>query len=425
MNERIQRLFKSDGIGAWQHAAVFLAVCALLVARRPDAVSHPQFWAEDGRVWYAEAYNLGWWTALFRTWTGYFLTLPRLGAGLALLLPFLHAPLLLNLIAIAIQALPVNLMLSSRSADWGSLGTRALLAATYVALPSSPEIHANITNSQWPLAFSAFLLIVAHRPRGVAERVFDVALLLLSGSTGPFCFFLFPIASYIAYRDRARWRLVPVCIMAACSVVQAVALLFVSPTARAEWGALGATPALLVRILSGNIFLGALIGANHLAIEPGAGFFVFLLLVAVGGSVFLVATFFRSPLNLRLFIILAYMMLAASLISPSSYAPPGTTRWQLVAGASAVRYWFLPTLAFVWSMITAFQSRGVVLKSIAAALIFLLCFGAALRWRRTPLQDFHFSQEAARFEAAPLGAEVVIPLNPEGWTMRLLKHADR
>jgi hypothetical protein len=95
----------------WQHCAVFLLACALIVSRRPDAVFHAQFWAEDGRYFFADAYNVGWWAAIFRAYGGYFHALPRLGAAFALLVPFSLAPLVLNLIAISAQALPVNLML--------------------------------------------------------------------------------------------------------------------------------------------------------------------------------------------------------------------------------------------------------------------------------------------------------------------------
>ena len=112
----------------WQHGVIFLLACALVVSRRPDLVFHPQLYAEDGHVWFADAYNLGWWPALFRTWGGYFQTLPRLGASLALLVPLFRVPLLLNLIAIASQVLPVNLLLSPRSSAWGSMRFRALLA---------------------------------------------------------------------------------------------------------------------------------------------------------------------------------------------------------------------------------------------------------------------------------------------------------
>ncbi len=47
-------------------AAAIVATAALLILRRPDAVLHAQFWAEDGVVWFADAYNFGALQALLR-----------------------------------------------------------------------------------------------------------------------------------------------------------------------------------------------------------------------------------------------------------------------------------------------------------------------------------------------------------------------
>src|SRR5580704_15197224 len=75
------------------HIALFLVACALIVSRRPDAIFHAQFFAEDGHVWFADAYNYGWLHALFRSQDGYYQVLPRLIASLALLVPMTAAPL--------------------------------------------------------------------------------------------------------------------------------------------------------------------------------------------------------------------------------------------------------------------------------------------------------------------------------------------
>ena len=187
---------------AWQHAVIFLVAFAVIVSRRPDAVFHPQFYSEDGYVWFADAYNLGWWPALFRTWAGYFQTLPRLVASLALLVPFSRVPLLLNIAAIFFQILPANLLLSSRSSVWGSLRFRIILASMYLVLPNCDEVYRGITNAQWSLVLCVFMLLVARAPRSTGERFFDVLILLLSGLTGPFCIFLSPIAIFLAWKHR-------------------------------------------------------------------------------------------------------------------------------------------------------------------------------------------------------------------------------
>ncbi len=183
-------------MGPWQHCALFLFACLVVFSRRPDAVLHPQFWAEDGRVFFEDAYNVGWSESLFRPYGGYFHAVPRLGAAVALLGPLFAAPLVLNAIAIALQAFPVNLLLSRQSDVWGSFRYRSVMAGVYLALPNCRELYANITNSQCLLALSAFLILAASPRKSVVGGIFGAVILMLFGlvwtllhSAAPHCVF--------------------------------------------------------------------------------------------------------------------------------------------------------------------------------------------------------------------------------------------
>lgn len=109
----------------WRCFAIFAVACIIVIFRRPDAVFHAQFFAEDGKVWFADAYNHGWWQTLFWTYNGYLHLLPRLAAALALIAPVVYAPFTQNLIAIAFQGLPVSILLSPRSRSWGQCSSAA------------------------------------------------------------------------------------------------------------------------------------------------------------------------------------------------------------------------------------------------------------------------------------------------------------
>jgi hypothetical protein len=418
MNIVIEEDRQQPELPFWQQATAFLVACAALISRRPDAILHPQFWAEDGHVWFAEAYNLGWGHALFRTYAGYFQTLPRLGAALAQLVPLAFAPLAMNLIAVAVQALPVSLLLSSRSSAWGSLRYRALMAAIYLALPNMREIGAILTNSQWVLALAAFLVLAALTPKTIAGKVFDAFVLLLCGLTGPFCVFLFPIAVWIAWRRRDAWRWAESGILAAACLIQAWALLVMDRAGRAD-AALGAGPALLTRIVGGHVFLGTLLGGNQLASYAGAAIFLLLLGAAIVGATIVALCFTRTTVEMKLLLLFCFAIFGAALISPESYPDPGLTRWQSLAAAGGVRYWFLPSLAFAWSLLWCAHSRSTVLKRVSAVLLFLMCFGIVRDWELPAFANLHFAEEAKRFEAAPSGTAVVIPENPQGWTLVL------
>lgn len=404
----------------WQHAAVFLFACAVIVSRRPDALFHAQFWNEDGHVFFADAYNYGWWTALFRIYQGYYHTFPRLGASLSLLVPLTLAPLVMNLLTIGIQALPANLLLSSRFSGWGGLRFRGLLAGIYLALPNTREMSNGITQAQWYLTLCAFLLLVAIAPKGTTGRIFDLSILLLCGLTGPFCIFLFPIALFLAWRRRDRWNWIEVCVVTACCFVQAWGLFSGGFTSRPHF-ALGASPALFVRILAGQIFLSTLIGGNGLAAYSSPHLLLILLCVAVGGIAIVAICFAKSTEEMRLFLVLSSMILVASLISPTAYPPPGVSVWNMLAGAEGTRYWYFPTLAFAWSILWCFRNGTVMLKSVSAVLLCLMCFGILRDWVHPAYQEMHFAEFAKRVEAAPAGTVITIPENQPGWNFQLVK----
>src|SRR5580765_2094708 len=74
--------------------AVAAGICvAALYLKQPQAFRLPQFYAEEGQVFFADAYNDGW-VSLTYTANGYFHLFPRLLANLTLALrvPYAHIP---------------------------------------------------------------------------------------------------------------------------------------------------------------------------------------------------------------------------------------------------------------------------------------------------------------------------------------------
>ncbi len=118
-----------------------VAAFLVIFSRRPDAILNAQFFAEDGKLWYADAYRFGLRSLLFPA-DGYLHTVARLTALVTLIFPFSIAPLVMNLCAITFQALPVNVFLSSRFSTI-TLSTRLLAGFLYLALPNTDEINAN------------------------------------------------------------------------------------------------------------------------------------------------------------------------------------------------------------------------------------------------------------------------------------------
>jgi hypothetical protein len=405
----------------WQLAA-FCAAVAIVISRQPDAIRHAQFLAEDGHVWFADAYNRGWLVSLGRTQNGYYVTLPRLAAGLALLAPLTGAPLVMNLVGLFIQALPAPLLLSRRFSEWGTVRFRAALALAYLVMPNCAEISVSVTQVQWHLALIACLLVLAGTPPNKLWRWFDAAVFILFGLTGPYCILLLPIACAMLYlrREPARWR--PVFILAGASAVQLSALLFTDAAARGRSWPLGASLGQLSRIFAGQIYLGTLIGHNVLAFRLAP---VTHAWITLAGTALFIWWLCTSGPEMRLFALFTLFVLAASLYSPGTGPPPaGWTAWQVLSAVGlGMRYWFLPTLACTWMLVSflAGPRRTELTELVGFVLLFVMLFGFIRDWRHRAYGDPHLAYYAQQLKAARPGEVIVIPENPPGWSIRLVK----
>jgi hypothetical protein len=424
LGESFNARFQTIPRWGW-HVTVFLLSSAIIISRRPEIIFRPQFYAEEGQMFYAQAYNVGLVHPLFWSYGGYLHIFPRLVADLAQLFPLVCAPLLFNLVAMMVQVLPVQMLLSSRLSAIGRLPARLFLALLYLCLPNSSEIHANLTNVHPRLATIAFLVMVSSLPRSNGARVFDFLAVLMCGLTGPYVIMLTP-AAFLAWREsRERWKLILTSTLTAGAAIQSLLILIAGLSHRMK-EALGANFVSLIEILANHVFLGALIGRNALFHAHPLG----ALVVACLGITALLYGLIRGPLQLKLLILFAGLVLAGSLASPMSFpiisgVPSGSRLpgWQALAFGWGQRYWYLPMLAFLATVVWLLKPTTPVALHLGAILcLVLLPFGVARDWRCLPSVDLHFREYAEKFRQAPPGTVWVIPLNPPGWSMRLTKH---
>jgi hypothetical protein len=125
--------------------------------------------------------------------------------------------------------------------------------------------------------------------------------------------------------------------------------------------------------------------------------------------------------EMKLFLLFSAILFIVSLIFSETYPPPGVTVWDLLAGAPSSRYWFFPTLAFAWSVPWCLRRGTAFLRVFSVYLLGFMCIGIYRDWRYPAFRDLHFAEYVRRLEASPLGTEITIPENPDGWDMRLVK----
>ena len=403
-----------------------LFAAVLVVSRRPDAVTHAQFWGEDGKFYFANVYTHGVLRTLLVPIAGYLQEFPVLAAGAAQPFPLGSAPLVMNVLAIGAQVLPVGLLLSRRAETLSpNLAVRALLAALYIGIPGQSEIDANAVNAQWHLAVSAALVLMLAPPKRRYARAADGAILALSGMTGPFCVLLAPLAVLLR---RARGRdVVPAwmpVLLGACAAAQVASILYLShhlpsgfvATARPA-AHVHPTPQLFWRIVGGRVFLAPIIG-DRAAIAFGYG----VMVVVVGAAGLLAAAYAarKGPPELRLFLALAAGVLTLALLNPMG------GRWEGLADMSVTtRYFALPEFAVLASLVWYLgRGRPPVLRLLAAAAVLAtFLVGMPREWNYQAYQSTNFAALAARFEQAPAGTRMVLPENPasNAWRMVLVK----
>ncbi len=397
-----------------------LLLFAATVSRRPSTVLNPQFWAEDGALFYGQARTLGFLHTLLIPYSGYLNTLPRLTAGLSLFVPLSRAPLVFNLVALLNQSLPPMYLCSSRMRRIGPLPVRVLLAFLYVGVPNVPSVLGNLTNSQWHLAVLSFLIVVGCPPKSAWGTLFDVTMLSIGVATGPFALFLLPVAGIIALDRRDRSAL-----LRAGIVCVGVALLpmFMFGSARpSSFAKLGASVEGFCTIVTFQVIVPVFRGINTIKhyMHPQA-FLAFLsYTVAAAGVALLVYVALRGSVEIRCFLLFAALVLAASLASPLAGVREAQWTALQMPGAPS-RYWLIPELAVAAAIVSfASTASNRVVRALGAVLICVMLAADVTHWHLPALPDRHFAHYAAAFEKLPVGAKMRIP-TPPSWVFEITK----
>src|SRR5262249_8919800 len=166
-----------------RYLGVVVLLAAVIVARRPDAVTNPQFWAEDGYIFFSENLTLGFPRALAKFYQGFPYLTHRLIACAGGLVPFSAAPRVYTTSAIAVTALGLaSFALPNFRHPVASAALGVFCGGARLSLP---------VNKEWPrppasltcfLAGGLALLSVARLPRAA----WRIALLAAAGCTAVF-----------------------------------------------------------------------------------------------------------------------------------------------------------------------------------------------------------------------------------------------
>ncbi len=414
---------------------VAAVLAAVIVARNPQAFLHAQFWAEDGWLWYPNAYDQGLHSLLIPM-TGYFQTLPRLVALASLAVPLAWGPTFFALACLAVQVAPPLFLISARSSKvWPDTRARLAFALLWVALPNTSEVFLKLPNEQWHLAALALLVLLSPPPSTREGAAFDTAVLLLSGVSGPFCLVLAPIAAWLALRGSRTpdgqplgsgaglWR---AAIVGATGCLQLASVAWLAQGVSGRNAApLGAGAKMLARIVSQQVILGGLLGQATVKRVMSLTIWRDDLLpvgVTLAAAAIVGAVLIRGRPALRTVLIACGLIFGASLLRPQM--DPDTPAWPLLQlPGVGQRYYYLPMLGWFAALFAMLGSRLVFARAVGACLLAVAAFGVWSDFCIPPLAPTDFAERARAFAAAPSGTTMTFPVRPlmEASPMRLTK----
>lgn len=368
--------------------ALFALGVALLIWRRPDAVVTPQLWAEDGVVFFLDAWRCGP-AAVWYHYSGYLHLFPRLVALVAAWLPVEATPHVYAWSTVIPTVLVAQRIASPHF-------TAAPYARVAMMVPLAlPPMAADMTfapsYSHWVLALLFPLALASSVPRTSRDAIGDALRLALAAGSSPLgiVFAPFLLARALVHRTNgAVWLAsLPACALAALQ------LWMVTSSGRLDV----ARPGVLIDLAAHAMVTSVLGETTGLAVLPWLPSALWiLLLTGLVGAVLLVGIVRRNH--------------AAAVLAAASLLVTMTTLVSVRAHPDmilAARYHFLPITLAVWSIVLL-QHRW---QGAALAVLVVPLLSMPL-WKVPPRADLDWATASACLSS---GGPCVIPIHPEGW----------
>ena len=173
---------------AWSVAVGYViglaTTSAAALLRQPGVPATKTIWAEDGRIFYAQATTLSFWRTLTTLHNGYMQLFPRLAVQLVHFVPVADVSTLFALVGAVSLGAICCLVFHMARGHIAAPGLRALLAAGMVLLPvANVELLDNLVNVPWWLFFAAFWALL-WRPKSWPGRACAALVCFMAAGLG-------------------------------------------------------------------------------------------------------------------------------------------------------------------------------------------------------------------------------------------------
>ena len=371
----------------------FLFACVAIALRNPDWWVHPQFVAEDGKVFFAQQLVLGP-AAIFIPLNGYLHLLPRVIALLASSFPVIYQPPIFQIAGVLIAALCATFFtLPECRFVLASDHLRLAVSALVILNCNGEDLFANLAAVQVFLVPVGLILLLENR-----SGFFRAGLIALIALTAPALMLFLPLAvwRYVRHRNLTAG------VYMLCAAIQ-IGLILTHPQQAAHpphpfWLPFAAVLESWVYRVLGTVFVGvdwALFAGAHGGLVLSTSVAVIVLLA-------LIWLRFRRPVNDTFWI---SMLLGPALIFEACLARPelldlfpDLNHFTLGGGA---RYFFLPCCLIFVAVATVIARIGrrwpPLLQTVSLLLLFLV--GIYDNYPIPKYRDLHWPEAAKKIES--------------------------
>lgn len=381
--------------------STLILMAFILFCRKPDAFFNPQFWAEDGVIFFKQNFDYGL-KSLIMPYAGYLHTAPRIVAFIASWFPVSMTPAIYNFFALAVTLLPAVAIFNSRC----FIPFKPLVALSIVLVPHFGEVFMNITSAHWYLCLLLLILFCMDPPTRIHQYILDYLIVIICGLTGPFIIFLFPVFFVKLFIKKSYYNLVMLLVALLCVLIQGW---FIIHTLGNYTNTYPFNADALINFV-GIKFFGRLFFVKYIYKEIPPS------IMAILAVLFPVALIYFSESKKQKYLILLFLYMGFTITASTLYKFKGIPDFLAYTIDGGDRYFYIPYLMIIWSLAVYLVSKNVLKRQIATVLIILILISSAQYFRSLKYVDFHWKQYSEKIEK---GIYIVVPINPSGWYLAL------
>lgn len=283
--------------------SVLAIVATILLIRRTDSFVNPQFWAEDGPIFFLQQYENGI-SAIAQPYAGYLHLMPRLIAFVAAtFFPYSLIASVYVFLSLIITLFVITAIFSRRL----NVRYKGLLSLALVLVPhSGNKIFMSATNIQWILCILLIITAISEEPSCIYgnprnQYISDIARIILCGLTGPFLIFLVPVFAWKWFRKTNRYNSVVILIVGLILIIQLSVISF--ETIELQSSHLNLDAGIYSGVIGTKTFGGLFLGSLANSINP---FFLCAMYFALLGIIVSSSSHKRKLMILFLYIQLIF-----------------------------------------------------------------------------------------------------------------------